>query len=516
MTYRFANFVLNTDTRTLECEGKPVRLERQVFDLLEVLIRNRDRLLSKDDLIELVWGGRIVSDAAISTRINGARRAVGDDGRRQEIIQTQARAGFRFIADVQEGDPAPAMQRPRPETTGTPTLAVLPFTNLQAGTSDDLLGRGLAEEIIATLSRTRWLRMIAAGASDAIRGAMPDARRASSDLGVRYVLQGLFLRAEDRVRLNATLLDGETGQYLKAFKIDRAYSDLFRVIDEISIHVVAEIMPELAKRELERARRNRTADLDAWELYLRGQDLLRQNTWETCQQAARLLSVSVERDPSLAPAHARLATCSIHEGYYGWTGRPLTDVVSDAIAHARRALRADSGEALAYDALASAHQLAGRTEEAERYARQGIALSPICTAAYGTLITTLAFQGRSREAIALYDEMNLVASQDPERSSAVMGVCMARFLLGDHDGSAMLAREHIALRPNWYGNRIFLAASLGHLRQQDEAATAIADLLQLVPGLTLADMKRRTRLEKPEHVEHLLTGLRLAGLHEGQ
>lgn len=518
MKYQFEDFVLDTDARLLLRGGQAVHVERQVFDVLRVLIENRNRLLSKDDLIDRVWRGRIVSDAAIATRINGARRAVGDDGKRQAVIRTQARSGFQFVAEVTEVEPVDADPAGRsaqiPDPAAPPSLAVLPFVNLQTGTNDDLLGQGLAEEITAALSKTRWLFLISPGSSATFSGPAPNPVAAATDLGVRYVLRGAFLKADERIRLTATLLDGETGQYLKVFKVDRAFADLFTIIDALAAYVIGELLPEISLRELARARRKPPDDLGAWELYLSAQDLLRRNTWATCQEAARLLDLSTSRNPHFAPAHARRATALIHEGYYGWSDRPVADLAAEAIEHAQRARAADRDEALAYDALASAHQLVGHTDEAARLARQAIALSPTCIPAYGTLITTLAFQGEAAEAIRLFDRMTRISPRDPDVSSALMGLCIARFIARDLEAAARAAREHAVLRPNWYGNHVFLAAALGHIGDDAGARRSVARLRELLPNLTLASMRARTHLQRPEHVDFLIDGLRAAGLPE--
>ena len=115
MLYSFEDFVLDSDRRELRCRTGLVALEPQVFDLLEYLIRNRERVATKDDLLAAVWGGRIVSESVLTTRINAARSAIGDSGKDQRFIRTLPRKGLRFVGEVREArrSPAPAETRRR-------------------------------------------------------------------------------------------------------------------------------------------------------------------------------------------------------------------------------------------------------------------------------------------------------------------------------------------------------------------------------------------------------------------
>jgi len=160
LQFSFDQFVLDTDRRELRGPAGLISLEPQVFDLLVYLIRNRDRVVSKDDIMAAVWDGRIVSESALTTRINAARSGIGDSGDAQRLIETLPRKGLRFICDVREtkdieaphAPAAPDRQRPL-ALPDRPSIAVLPFQNLSGEPEQDYFADGMVEDIIAALSR---------------------------------------------------------------------------------------------------------------------------------------------------------------------------------------------------------------------------------------------------------------------------------------------------------------------------------------------------------------------------
>jgi TolB-like protein len=184
-----------------------VPIEPQVFDLLAYLIKNRDRVVSKDDLVAAVWGGRIVSESALTTRINACRCAIGDSGAKQRLIKTLARKGIRFVGVVREETKpetatavSAAAQRPELSLPDKPSIAVLPLVNLSGNPEEDYFADGVAEEIITALSRCAWLFVIARNSSFTYKGKAVDIRQVGRELGVRYVLEGSIRRAGNRLR----------------------------------------------------------------------------------------------------------------------------------------------------------------------------------------------------------------------------------------------------------------------------------------------------------------------------
>ena len=201
--------MLDSDRREL-CRGADiVPMTPQALDLLDYLIRNRERVVSKDDLIAAVWSGRIVSDAALTTRINAARGAIGDSGEEQRLIKTLPRKGFRFIGAVREeegsavANVAGAAVPPRAALTlpDKPSIAVLPFINLSSDPEQEYFADGIVGDIVTELSRFSELFVIARNSSFQYKGKGTDVRRIGRELGVRYVMEGSVRRGGDRIRI---------------------------------------------------------------------------------------------------------------------------------------------------------------------------------------------------------------------------------------------------------------------------------------------------------------------------
>ena len=277
MLLHFNNLSIDTDRRELKDADGVVHVEPQVFDLLVHLVQNANRVISKDELIERVWKGRVVSDAALNSRIASARRAIGDSGKKQTLIRTIQRRGFLFAGQAATGYQAPAagsgtrpMRAPAAlAPPDKPSIAVLPFQNLSGDASQDYFADGVVEDIITGLARIKWLLVIARNSSFAYKGQAVDVKRIGRELGVRYVLEGSVRKADGRVRINALLVDAESGIHLWADRYDRRIVDIFTLQDEITLSVVGAIEPNLRDAEIERVRRRRPDNLDAYDLVLR-------------------------------------------------------------------------------------------------------------------------------------------------------------------------------------------------------------------------------------------------------
>ena len=316
MRYIFEEYAFDTDRRELHRGADVVAVTPQVFDLLDYLIRNRERVVSKDDLINAIWNGRSVSDAALTTRLNAARTAIGDSGEEQRLIKTLPRKGFRFVGPVREAQgPAGAatadnpIEPPRPALTlpDKPSIAILPFTNLSSDPEQDYFADGMVEDIITALSRFKALFVIARNSSFTYKGRAVDVKQVGRELGVRYVLEGSVRKAANRVRITGQLVDTATGAHLWADRFDGGLGDIFDLQDQVTESVVGAIAPAVEKAEIERAKRKPTESLDAYALYLRGLASYYQfGSRQANDEALRLFNSAIELDPDFASAYALL------------------------------------------------------------------------------------------------------------------------------------------------------------------------------------------------------------------
>jgi TolB-like protein len=279
LRYLFEKYAFDTDRRELHRGADVVSVAPQVFDLLDYLIRNRERVVSKDDLINAIWNGRSVSDAALTTRLNAARSVIGDSGEEQRLIKTLPRKGFRFVGPVREvqglagGEVANNPVEPtKPALTlpDKPSIAILPFANPSSDPEQDYFADGMVDDITTALSHFKALFVIAPNSSFTYKGRAVDVKQIGRELGVRYVLEGSVRKAANRVRITGQLVDTSTGAHLWADRFDGGLGDVFDLQDQVTESVVGAIAPAVEKAEIERAKRKPTESLDAYSLYLRG------------------------------------------------------------------------------------------------------------------------------------------------------------------------------------------------------------------------------------------------------
>jgi TolB-like protein len=253
LRYLFEDIALDTERRELLRGADAVPVEPQVFDLLVYLIRNRERVVSRDDLLASVWEGRLVSESALNTRIHLARWAVGDSGEDQRLIKTFPRKGFRFVGPVREDQGTVSVvarqaQAAAPETIAVPlslpdrpSIAVLPFANMSGDPEQEYFADGMVDDILAALSRVRWLFVIARQSSFLYKVRAADVQQIGRELGVRYMVEGSVRKAGNRVRIVSQLIGTETGAHIWADRYEGDLRDIFALQDEITERIVAAV-----------------------------------------------------------------------------------------------------------------------------------------------------------------------------------------------------------------------------------------------------------------------------------
>jgi len=313
LRYLFDDYVLDTDRRELWRGTDIIPVTPQVFDLLEYLIRNRERVVSKDDLIAAIWGGRIIADSALTTRVNVARSAIGDSGEKQHLIKTLARKGLRFVGTVREergpGNlPGSVISLKSPRLalffSDKPSIAVLPFRNTSGDSAREFYGNGLAEDLSTELSKLRWL-LVAARNSSFHHSA--DAGQANGEFGVRYVLQGSVRQLADRIRINAQLIDAATGAHIWAERYDRNSAHTIAAHDDLTQTMVLAMAPAMVHAERKRALQKLPESLGAWEAYQRG--LWHMSKCDAAENglARTFFQRAIDLDPNYAPGYGALA-----------------------------------------------------------------------------------------------------------------------------------------------------------------------------------------------------------------
>jgi TolB-like protein len=255
LQFAFEGYVFDLDRRELTRGSEAIAIGPQVFDLLAYLLQNRTRVLSKDNLIDAVWGGRIVSESTLTSHINAVRKAIGDTGEEQRLVRTIARKGYRFVGDVRESDVSERLDPARPPDSAAqsaapvlafpdrPSIAVLPFLNLSGDPTQDYFVDGVVEDIISALSRMSWLFVIARNSSFTYKGRAVDEKQVGRELGVRYVLEGSLRKAANRVRITGQLIDAGTGANLWSERFEDKVDNIFDLQDQMTANVVGAIAP---------------------------------------------------------------------------------------------------------------------------------------------------------------------------------------------------------------------------------------------------------------------------------
>jgi TolB-like protein len=524
MTLSFGDYEIDVERRELRRAKTPVHVEPQVFDLLVYLVQNRDRVVSKDDLIASVWGGRSVSDSTLTSRINAARNAVGDSGAEKKLIRTIARKGLRFVGEVRTqptgAEPADAGGLPPDQVhegsraalplPDRPAIAVLPFINMSGDSEQEYFSDGISEDIITALSKLRWFFVIARNSSFIYKGKAVHMKQIAEELGVGYVVEGSVRKGGDRVRITAQLNDVATGSHIWAEHYDRSLADVFAVQDEITEAIVAAIEPQLYAAENFRAKRKPPDSMDAWDLVMRALS----HYWRVTRQdnvvAQALLEKAIAIDPSYGQAHGVLATSHTFGAHMGWEDVAAATAVAERAALA--AILADSEDPWAHQALGSVYLFKRRFDDSLAEFELALRLNPNFSLAQGYYGLALSYSGRWEEADAAARRALRLSPRDPF-SAVYYGIAAyAQFSGRNYDEAIRLSREGIRQRSDFVGAHRVLTAAAGMTGQTDIASVALRELRRAQPNISLAWIEGQMPIKLDAEREHYLEGFRRAGL----
>jgi TolB-like protein len=523
MTLSFGDYEIDVERRELRRAKAPVHIEPQVFDLLVYLVQNCDRVVSKDDLIASVWGGRIVSDSTLTSRINAARKALGDSGKDQKLIRTIARKGFRFVGAVgAQSDAEPAHtrgslpdeidehSRPALPLPDRPAIAVLPFVNMSGEPEQEYFSDGISEDIITALSKLRWFFVMARNSSFIYKGKAVHLKEIAEELGVGYVVEGSVRKGGGRVRITVQLNDVATGSHIWAERYDRDLTDVFALQDEITEAIVAAIEPQLYAAENFRAQRKPPDSMDAWDLVMRALS----HYWRVTRQdnvvAQALLEKATAIDPSYGQALGLLAASHTFSAHMGWAD--MATVVPIAERAALAAIRADSEDPWAHYALGSVCLFTRRFDDSLAEFEVALRLNPNFSLAQGYYGLTLSYCGRWEEADLAARRALRLSPRDPF-SAVYYGIAAyAQFVGRNHEEAMRLSREGIRQRGDFVGAHRVLTAAAAMAGQDDVAKSALQELRRAQPNISLGWIASQMPIKLEADREHYLEGFRRAGL----
>jgi TolB-like protein len=522
LRYLFEDYALDTARRELRRGTDVVSVSPQVFDLLDYLIRNRERVVSKDDLIAAIWNGRIISETALTTRVYVARSVIGDSGEDQHLIKTLPRKGFRFVGEVREdhrrGNTRGAeilSESPRLPITlsDRPSIAVLTFVNKSGNPSWELFGEGIAEDVVTELSKLRWLIVIARNSSFACKQRADDVRTLGHELGVGYVVAGCVRQVEGSVRVMTQLIDAATGANLWVERYDRNSANIFADHDEIAEAIAAAIARTIVRSEQHRALQKRPENLGAWEAYQRGVWHMSKCDAAENELAQTFFQQAIDLDPCYAQGYGALAwSCMMAASIY--SQMPVAEGCALSEPLVRKAIALDENDLEARARLALSALLNGDLEGAFQDAQQILAVNGNCADALGVKGAALVYSGRwkeGREAIRQYLKQS---PSDPARPIRLGQIAASLYLDAGYEEAALTARKVIRQYPKHPIAYRWLAASLGQLGKAAEGQEVLRTLLAISPSSF--DMYVRRQPPKYCSVEYapMLEGLRKAGWKE--
>ncbi|XIA67909.1 winged helix-turn-helix domain-containing protein [Bradyrhizobium sp. TZ2] len=525
MRYFFEEYAFDTDRRELHRGANLVSITPQVFDLLHYLIRNRERVVSKDDLISAVWNGRIVSDAALTTRLNAARAAICDGGDKQRLIKTLPRKGFRFIGAVQEGQTpatAPGSGAQTDDTAQRPfspprlSIVVLPFANLGGDPEQDYFADGVTESLTTDLSRIRGSFVIGRHTAFSYKSKTVDLKQIGRELNVRYILEGSVQRAGNRLRVNVQLVDAQTGAHLWADRFDKPVANLFDLQDEVVARLANTLGVELTEAEARRAKQS--LHPDSMDLFFQGRACWNKGwTPEYLAEARSFFERALELDPVnieamvwLAHADATAASSYLIDDKAAQLRQVETKLV--------RSLSLAPNHAGAHVTLGSLLICTNRVAQGIAECQRALALNGNLANAHGVIGEAKLFLGRGAETEAHMQEALRLSPHDVLAFQWLSSIAFSKLQV-DADADALRwFRRSIEANRNYPLVHFGLATALALLGSLDEAKSAARTGLSLDPTFTIRRFRTGASTDNPTYLakrERIYEGMHLAGVPEG-
>ncbi|MBV8320013.1 MAG: adenylate/guanylate cyclase domain-containing protein [Hyphomicrobiales bacterium] len=408
----------------------------------------------------------------------------------------------------------PAFQATPLPLPDKPSLAVLPFQNLTGDAEQEYFVDGMVEEITTAIARLPWLFVIARNSAFTYKGKPVDVKQVAQELGVRYVLEGGVRKAGNRVRITGQLIDTTTGAHIWADRFDGALDDIFDLQDQVASNVAGAIEPKLRQSEIERASRKPTANLTAYDLYLRALAQSYRYTEEGLAEAVVLARQALATDPSYAPAAAMVGWCRALQRVQGW-GELSADDIAEVVRLARQALDAERDDAeTIWQAAYTLFFFAGEVAIAAAAVDRALALNP--NAAHAWLIRghIHALRNQPDAAIEAIERARRLSPFDPYAFFYAFQIAVAHLAARRFEQLIEGADRALHDLPRLVSAMRFKVVAYAHLGRLDEARAELGRVLAIDPKLTIAGYREYAHWAAPEVLELLVTGIRLAGLPE--
>lgn len=493
-------------------EGAEVPLAPKPFDLLVLLARNQGRTLSKEALLDAVWPGVHVTEDSLFHAVREARRAIGDEA--GQVLRSVPRRGYLLDAAVSSEAELPSAPAAPAALPDRPSVVVLPFQNIGGGPDQDYLADGIAEELTAALSRFRSLLVISRNSAAAFKAPLVDLREVGRALGVRYVIEGSVRQASGRMRITAELVEAASQTQLWSDRFEGAAEDLFALQDRMVAAIAPVLEPAIVQAEIARANRKPTADLTAYDHYLRALPKYYTRGSAEMEEAAGLLDAALRADPQFQLARALLAHITWQLALFG-RDPDIEGARERALDLARQVLAEDTRDPAIVAYCAYVLFRAGGTDQpAVSLLHWARTANPNCHEAW----TYSAWQAihacepeRALEHVVAADRLDPAPANG---ATTIAARCAAYLLLGRFAEAVEAGRSAVAYSPRMPHAHIFYTAALGQSGDLAAAKQAAETLLRVQPGYTLRFAAQTRGLRNDAMLGLLIEGLRRAGIPE--
>ncbi len=503
MNFSFGPFTVDTERLELAEGSEVIPLQPQAFSLLVFLIENAQRVVSKDEIIEVVWQGRVVGDGTLNARINALRRALGDDGASQSMIKTFPRQGFRFVGKLTD-TPLASQAAPAP-TRSKASVAVLPFVNIGADQEQMYFADGLTEDLITDLSKNRDLFVIARNSSFAYRNSPENVTEIGSELGVEHVLEGSVRKAGDRIRINAQLVDTKSGGHVWAERYDSDVQDIFALQDEITAKIIAALQVNLTEGpSVDRS----THSVEAYELSLKGRAKFFMFSPETNRECIELFDQALVIDPKFSDAWAGQVFPYQSGWSFAWPG--YDDGLDVAAEKARRAVELAPNSSLAQSRIGWVQTFLGQPEASIESFERAVAIDPNNADTHVWFSEALNYAGQPERALSAGETALRFDPVAPP--NALHHIAHAYFLSGDLERAEEFERRAIRMAPSFPPARLVMSAILVEAGRLGEAKEQMADLLDIDSDYNFQRYDERYPYHNPEQRERMAIAVKAAGL----
>lgn len=480
MIYQFDEFELDTNNFSVAKLGEAIALEPQVFDLLSYMVTNSRRVLSRDELVEQVWPGKIICDTTLSGHIKSARKVLGDSGQNQFFIKTIHGRGYQFTAAVSPAKSSKSDSQDEREMNGQcfiskgPLVAVLPFSNMSSDPNQQFFAEGMSEDITTELARFSDIQVLASHSAMQFKDITGASDYFREKRNMNYIVEGKVRRSVDGIRINVQLIDASTSHTLWAEKYDRATEQVFQLQDEIVETIVSTLSGQIQKVEMARASKRATANLRAYDHLLRGLSAHKNGytSKNNFNIASKEFSKAIELDPNFARAHAWLI-CSTSNMWELMTKARIEQALKDA----KFALSLDGSESEIHRILAAIYLWSRDYTLSGYHYSEARRLSPNDAHIAVKMGRYLAFTNQLDEALSLVRHAMFLNPLHPGWYFQELGVVY--YSMGKFDSAICAFERNWELGPY---DLAFIAACQVANNQLTEAKASCAHALELEPN----------------------------------